>query len=210
MIAEDRLRRISKNITEATTADPDIRPVLREIAADLDQAGVTVRDRASESWTPETFDLDVRRFGERVAAALAAENTSRRDILEVLGFVLRNRLQTVTSRARDARHIAGLRAAVKTPGADARIQEMRARIAAARERLALLHSSPERVDAADVAWLLGEIDRMHTFEEGIGCALSQHSGSGALIDAAQAVWALDDARLAAAAEGQPRQVEPAA
>lgn len=199
MTAAERRRQISKNLTEATT-DLDTRRALREIATVLDQAGITIRDRASESWTPEILDRDTASLGKRVAGAIARENESRRDIPDCLGYVLRNRLQTVTARASDAQRIAGLRAAVKekAAGVDQHTREVRTRIAAARERLAFLHASPERVTPADVAWLLGEIDHLHVFEEQVGRALAQWRGSVALIDAAAAVRNLADARFKAA------------
>src|SRR6266545_2804005 len=111
MTPAERYRQIRRSITEATP-DRDTRRALREIADLLNGAGVTVRDRASESWTPKTLDRDTELLGKRVAGALAAENTSRRDIPCALGSVLRNRLQEVTARARNAQRIARLRAAV--------------------------------------------------------------------------------------------------
>ncbi len=192
MTAAARRRLISASITEATT-DQDTREALREIAAVLDQAGVTVRDRASESWTRYEYDWDEELLGKRVAGALAHENTSRRDLPDCLGFVLRNRLQTITRRASDAQRLSGLRVAAKAPGSKQQV-EMRARIVAARERLAMLHADPKRAHSADVAWLLAEIDRLHSFEEQVGCGLDQPSASGALIDIATAVIELDDAR----------------
>jgi hypothetical protein len=55
-------------------------------------------------------------------------------------------------------------------------------------------------DADAQAWLLDELERLLTFEEQVGVAMNQSSGSGALLDVVGAVLVLHQQRQAGLAE----------